>query len=261
MPSGATFDSDGVRLAYDDLRPDGDDGTAAPIVLVHGFASSRHDNWYDWDWDEALLGAGRRVIALDCRGHGESEKPHAPEAYDTATMAADVIRLLDHLGIDQADLLGYSMGGRIGLEALYTYPERFNAGVLAGIGSATLEASDAGERIADGLLTDDPDELSDPVGKRFRTFAETTDNDLEALAACARSRTPPADWEQLSDVERPVLIVAGEDDDVAGDPRELAARFPDGEAVVVSDADHLTTVPNERFTDAAVTFLEEVALQ
>jgi pimeloyl-ACP methyl ester carboxylesterase len=260
MPTGTTFDSDGVRLAYDDLRPDGDDGTAAPIVLVHGFASSRHGNWRDRGWDETLLEADRRVIALDCRGHGDSEKPRDPAAYETATMAADVARLLDHLGIERADLLGYSMGGRIGLEALYTYPERFNAGILAGIGSATLAETDAGDRIADALLADDPDEITDPVGKRFRTFAETTDNDLEALAACARTRTPPAEWDQLSEVEQPVLIVAGEDDDIAGDPDELAAGFPDGEAVVVSDADHLTTVPDERFADAVVAFLEKKGL-
>ncbi|WP_226480431.1 alpha/beta fold hydrolase [Natrinema amylolyticum] len=259
MTTGATFDSAGVRLAYDDLVPDGD-GTAAPIVLVHGFASSRYGNWHDRGWDDALLEAGRRVIALDCRGHGESERPHDPAAYETDVMAADVVRLLDHLEIERADLLGYSMGGRIGTEALYRHPERFNAGVLAGIGTATLEPSDAGDRIADGLLADDPDDVTDPVGKRFRTFAETTDNDLAALAACARTRTVPAGWDEIAQVEHPVLIVAGERDDIAGDPNELAAGFPNGEAVVVDDADHLTTVPDEQFTDAVLEFLKREGL-
>lgn len=259
MPTGGTFDAGGVRIAYDDLVPN-DEGTAAPIVLVHGFASSRHDNWRDREWYETLLEADRRVIALDCRGHGESEKPRDPAAYETATMAADVVRVLDHLEIETADLLGYSMGGRIGLETLYTHPERFNAGVLAGIGSATLEPSDAGGRIADALLADDPDDVSDPVGKRFRTFAETADNDLEALAACARSRTAPAEWDEIAQVDHPVLVVAGEDDDIAGDADELAAGFPNGEAVVVADADHLTTVPDERFREAVLDFLEREGL-
>jgi len=105
------------------------------------------------------------VIALDCRGHGESEKPHDPTAYETDIMAADVVRLLDHLEIERADFLGYSMGGRIGTEALYRHPERFNAGVLAGIGAATIEPSDAGDRIADGLLADDSADVTDPLGK------------------------------------------------------------------------------------------------
>ncbi|MFC6768248.1 alpha/beta fold hydrolase [Natrinema soli] len=260
MPTGATFDSDGVRLAYDDLVPEGDGGAAAPIVLVHGFASSRHENWRNRDWDDTLLEAGRRVIALDCRGHGESENPHDPAAYETDVMAADVVRLLKHLEIETADFLGYSMGGRIGTEALYRHPERFNAGVLAGIGAATLEPSDAGDRIADGLLADDAEDVTDPIGKRFRLFAETTDNDLEALAACARTRTAPADWDEIAQVEHPVLIVAGEHDDITGDPEPLADGFPNGEAVVVDDADHLTTVPDERFTAAVLEFLEREGL-
>ncbi|QSW99939.1 alpha/beta fold hydrolase [Haloterrigena alkaliphila] len=255
MPTGQTFDADGVRIAYDDIDPE-EAPDAPSIVLVHGFASSRANNWRDLGWDETLLEAGRRVIAFDCRGHGESGKPHDPAAYETDVMAADVVRLLDHLEIERADFLGYSMGGRIGTEALYRHPERFNAAVLAGIGAATLEPSDAGDRIADGLLADDPADVTDPLGERFRTFAELNDNDLEALAACARTRTAPAGWEEIAQVEHPVLIVAGEHDDITGDPRELADGFPDGEAVVVDDADHLTTVPDEQFTDVVLEFLE-----
>lgn len=260
MPNGS-FDVDGVRIAYDDLAPDGTpDADLPPVVLIHGFASSRTNNWRDRDWYDTLLGANRRVIALDCRGHGESGKPHEPAAYETATMAADVVALLDHLEIERADLLGYSMGGRIGLEALYTHPERFNAAVLAGIGSATLSESDAGDVIADALEADDSADVSDPLGKRFRVFAETSDNDLAALAACARTRTPPADWEQVAEIEHPVLIVAGEHDDLVGDSEELAAGFPHGESVVVPDADHLTTVPDEQFSEAVLGFLEREGL-
>ncbi len=255
MPTGERFDSAGVRIAYDDLRPDGDEN-APPVVLVHGFASSRRENWRDREWYETLLSAGRRVVAMDCRGHGDSEKPRDPAAYETDVMAADVARLLDHLGLETADFLGYSMGGRIGTEALYRHPERFNAAVLAGIGAATMEPSDAGDRIADGLLADDPDDVTDPLGKRFRLFAETTDNDLEALAACARTRTAPADWDDIAGVDHPVVIVAGEHDDITGDPEPLADGFPNGEAVVIDGKDHLTTVPDERFTDAVLEFLE-----
>ncbi|WP_440763822.1 alpha/beta fold hydrolase [Natronorubrum sp. DTA7] len=252
---------DGVRIAYDDRIPEGESAIESPpIVLVHGFASSRTDNWRDRDWYETLLEADRRVVALDCRGHGESGTPHDPAAYETATMAKDVVAVLDHLGIETADLLGYSMGGRLSLELLYTYPDRFNAGVLAGIGSATLSESGVGDVIADGLTADDPSDVSNPVGRRFRTFAETTDNDLDALAACARARTPPADWEQVGEIAHSVMVVAGEDDDLVGDPEDLADCFPNGEAIVVPGADHLTTVPDDRFSEGAVDFLEREGL-
>ena len=88
------FDSDGVRLHYEVHGPD----SGAPIVLVHGFASHYRLNWVGTRWQETLTGAGFRVIGLDCRGHGDSDKPHDTRAYETPVMAADVERLLDHLG-------------------------------------------------------------------------------------------------------------------------------------------------------------------
>ncbi|TMG28025.1 MAG: alpha/beta fold hydrolase, partial [Chloroflexi bacterium] len=96
------FDSDGVRLHYEVHGPE----SGAPIVLVHGFASHYRLNWVGTRWQETLTGAGFRVIGLDCRGHGDSDKPHDPRAYETPVMAADVERLLDHLGIESAHYLG-----------------------------------------------------------------------------------------------------------------------------------------------------------
>lgn len=263
MATGTSVELDGVRIAYDDHVPDHESADESPpIVLVHGFASDRTGNWRDRDWYDALLDANRRVIALDCRGHGESEKPHDSAAYETSTMVADVVGLLDYLEIDEADLLGYSMGGRIGLELLHTAPDRVHAAVLGGIGSATLDASPEadGAPIADALEAADGENVSNPVGKRFRSFAETTGNDLDALAACARARTPPADRDDITEIDRPVLIVAGERDDLVGDPAALAAGFPNGEAVVVPGADHLTTVLDDRFTGAVLDFLERKGL-
>lgn len=260
MSTADAFDAGDVQIAYDDCTPDGRSTDAPPIVLVHGFASSRRGNWKERDWYETLLETGRRVIALDCRGHGESEKPTDPAAYETDVMGEDVVALLDHLEVDRADLLGYSMGGRLGLELLYRHPERFNAGVLAGIGAASLEGTGGGDAIADALLADDVDEVDNPFGRRFRLFAETTDNDLEALAACARARTAPATWEQLEGIDHPVSIIAGDEDDIAGDPAELAAGLPNGEGVVLEGADHLTAVPDDRFAEAVLDFLEREGL-
>ena len=99
MPS---FDSDGVRIAYEDL------GQGRPIVLVHGFAASFELHWRAPGWVDALVADGRRVVGLDCRGHGRSEKPQDPSAYAGERMAGDVIGLMDRLGLERADLAEHS---------------------------------------------------------------------------------------------------------------------------------------------------------
>ena len=90
MPS---FQSDGVRIAY------WDEGEGDPILLIHGFASNAGTNWADSGWVRTLVADGRRVIAFDNRGHGQSEKLYEPERYGAPTMAEDARALLDHLGI------------------------------------------------------------------------------------------------------------------------------------------------------------------
>ncbi len=105
------FDSDGVRIAYIDFAPAS--GAGDPVLLVHGFASNHAVNWVNTMWVKTLTRAGYRVIALDNRGHGQSEKLYEPAAYTPAVMAEDARRLLDHLGIERADVMGYSMGARI----------------------------------------------------------------------------------------------------------------------------------------------------
>src|SRR6202035_1099062 len=103
----ARFRHDDVEIAFLD------EGEGAPIVLVHGFASNAAVNWVQPGWVAFLKDAGRRVIALDNRGHGASTKLYDPAAYHSALMAGDVKALLDHLGLDRADVMGYSMGARI----------------------------------------------------------------------------------------------------------------------------------------------------
>lgn len=254
MPTDQTFDSDGVRIAYDD------EGDGHPIVLVHGFASSRHGNWQEPSWYDALLDDDRRVIALDCRGHGESEKPHDPDAYGVDIMARDVVNLLDHLAVPEADLMGYSMGGRISTQLLAEYPGQFNAVVLAGIGGTIFEDSRNRSGIAEALEADDPDGISDPVGKDFREFAEARGNDLDALAAIQRGPRSAVDKARLGQASLPVLVVAGEDDELVGDPRTIADAIPGAEAVIVPGRDHLTTVGDKRYKDAVIEFLEREGL-
>ena len=132
------FSSDGVRLHYELHGPE--DGP--PVVLVHGFASDYRLNWVGTRWQETLTGAGYRVVGLDCRGHGRSDKPHDSASYSLGIMAADAVHLLDELGFETARYIGYSMGARIGLQAVLDSPRRIQSAVLGGLGiSGALEGA------------------------------------------------------------------------------------------------------------------------
>ena len=116
-----------------------DEGQGDPIVLVHGFASNKEVNWVYPGWVSTLTRAGRRVIALDNRGHGASTKLYDPAAYHSGVMAEDVRALLDHLGLPRADVMGYSIGARITAHSCGRASDRVRAAVLGGIGIHLVE--------------------------------------------------------------------------------------------------------------------------
>lgn len=256
MPRGHAFESDSIRIVYDDHQAEAGD----PILLIHGFASSRANNWDDQGWYDTLRNTGRRVIALDNRGHGESGKPHDPSAYSVPTMAADAIALLDHLDVSIVDVFGYSMGGRITIELLQSHSERLNAAVLGGVGAAFTSDRDGRETIASALEADDVGDVQSEVGRAFRLFAEENDNDLDALAAVIRAHTTSPSEGDLAAIDTPVLVATGEDDERVGDPQELAAAFGNAESAVIPGTDHLTTVSNDAFEDAVLDFLGRYGL-
>ena len=244
------FDSAGVAIATDDT------GAGQAIVLVHGFASSRRRNWKDVGWYTTLIDAGYRVLALDCRGHGESDKPHDPPAYSAALMAGDVIRLMDHVGIERGHLMGYSMGGRIAATLLVQHGDRFVAAVLAGVGAALAEERRDAEAIARVLEVPDAASIKHPEGQAFRAFAERGRNDLEALAACMRGLRHTVDAAELQQIHAPVLVVAGENDTLIGDPRPVTALISGARLVTIPGRDHLNTVGDRRYKAAVVKFLK-----
>src|SRR5437868_7911184 len=127
------FQHDGVEIAFLDQ------GEGEAIVLVHGFASTAHVNWVYPGWVATLVQAGRRVIALDNRGHGASNKLYDPAAYHSARMAEDVRALLDHLGIAGADVIGYSMGARIAAFLALAEPTRARSVVFGGLGKHLVD--------------------------------------------------------------------------------------------------------------------------
>jgi pimeloyl-ACP methyl ester carboxylesterase len=243
------FQHHGVEIAFLD------EGEGAPIVLVHGFASTAQVNWVHPGWVTTLTRAGRRVIALDNRGHGASSKLYDPAAYHSARMADDVRALLDHLGIERADVMGYSMGARITAFFAFAHPARLNRAVLGGLGIRLVEGVGLPESIADALETASVDEVRDPTGRTFRLFAEQTKSDLKALAACIRGSRQTLTRDQVASIEAPVLVAVGTKDTVAGSAAELAALLPAGHALDIPGRDHMLAVGDMVFKQGVLDLL------
>jgi pimeloyl-ACP methyl ester carboxylesterase len=240
---------DGVRIAYETV------GSGPSVVLVHGFAASRVQNWKGPGWYETLTGAGYRVVAMDCRGHGDSDKPHDPAAYDHSIMAEDVAAVMEAANAMPAFLMGYSMGGFISMHVLMDHPDMIKKLVIGGGGGSYLgRAFGSRDSIADALVIDDKSKITDPISKGFREFAEQSGKDRQALAACMRANRRPFTASELKQSKRPVLVVCGENDALTGPPGPLADAFADGRAVVVPRRDHMTTVGDKVYKEAVLDF-------
>ncbi|WP_029031557.1 alpha/beta fold hydrolase [Salinarimonas rosea] len=250
------FTSNGVDIAYIDLAPTGDD-RGEPIVLVHGFASNHAVNWVNTMWTKTLAHAGRRVIALDNRGHGKSAKLYEPQAYGSQVMAGDVLALMDHLGLARADVMGYSMGARITAHLALMAPGRVRAALLGGLGIHLVEGVGLPLGIADAMEAPSLDALSDPMQRMFRAFAEQTGSDLAALAACIRGSRQTLSREEVASLSMPVLVSVGTKDDVAGSGPALAALIPGARALDIPGRDHNLAVGDKVHKAGVLAFLEE----
>jgi pimeloyl-ACP methyl ester carboxylesterase len=250
MPS---FKHRDVEIAYLD------EGEGEPIVLVHGFASTKEVNWVNPAWVSTLTRAGRRVIALDNRGHGQSSKLYDPAQYHTTLMAGDVRALMDHLDIAQADVMGYSMGARITSFLAVTYAERVRSAILGGLGIRLVDGVGLPMSIAEALEAPSLADVTDTAGRMFRTFAEQTKSDLRALAACIRGTRQTLDPDQVHAMRMPVLVAVGTKDDVAGSAQELAALMPHARALDIPGRDHMIAVGDKTFKQGVLDFLNQRA--
>jgi pimeloyl-ACP methyl ester carboxylesterase len=239
---------DRVRIAYETA------GAGRPIILAHGFASDRKQNWMNVGWYETLIGAGFRVIALDFRGHGESDKPHDDGAYGDK-MLDDVLSVMAAAHVEHADLMGYSMGAILSVGLVMREPQRFRRVVLGGIGESYFNPKTHRRGIAQALRTPDPSTITDPTQKAFRAFAAQAGKDMAALAACMSADRTMYTKEQLKTCATPVLVVAGDGDTQAGSPVPLAQAFGDGRAVTVPRRDHMTAVGDKVYKEAVLDFL------
>lgn len=247
--------TDGVKLAYERV------GAGSPVVLVHGFGSSRVQNWKSTGWYGSLAEAGFSVLAMDCRGHGDSDKPHDPLLYHQDRMAEDVTNVMDAAKVKAAPYVGYSMGGLIGLRLLTRFAERVSRLASGGVGETYLKGprvSDPERRdlIAEALLTEDKDTITDARARMFRDFADQPGKDRLALAACMRAMSPPLPPTVLKTFSQPILVVCGDQDFVAGAPGPLATVFANGTAVSVPGRDHMSAVGARPTRAAVVDFLK-----
>lgn len=244
-----------MRIHYDVV------GDGHPLVLVHGWGASATRNWVELGWVEALAPL-RRLVLMDSRGHGRSERPRAQEAYGYAAMGDDVLQVMDELGIPRADLLGYSMGAFIGVSLLGHHRERFSSMVLGGIGDETAESASLCLRIAEWLRADDERDITDPLGQAYRRYVDSDpENDREALAISALQMWPEGyplelGGEGLAAVDIPVLVVDGADDHPYVDSVDrLVNAIQGAELLTIPGADHHTVPGDPRFKRAVIEFL------
>jgi pimeloyl-ACP methyl ester carboxylesterase len=232
-----------------------DEGEGEPVVLVHGFASNKEVNWVYPGWVSTLTRAGRRVVALDNRGHGASTKLYDPAAYHPNLMAEDVHALIEHLGLPRADVMGYSLGARITASLALAHPERVRSAVLGGLGIHLVEGEGLPRTIADALEAPTRDDVADPTGHMFRSFAEQTHSDLRALAACIRGSRQTLDRAEVERITVPVLVAVGTKDRIAGSAAALAALIPGAQVLAIPDRDHMLAVGDKAYKTGVLDFL------
>jgi pimeloyl-ACP methyl ester carboxylesterase len=231
-------------------------GAGRDVLLLHGFAADHEVNWVAHGVFDALVAAGRRVIALDARGHGQSDKPQDPAAYENDAMARDARALLDHLEVERVDVVGYSMGALVTTRLVPDEP-RTRSCVLGGIGGRIRgQRGFSAERralVAAALEADDLDGVTDPSAHAFRSFADHTGADRLALAAIQRAATPAAKT-RLDEIKVPTMVIVGDKDTLAGSPEALADRIPGAIARTVKGS-HLGAVADPAFRRAIVEFV------
>ena len=250
MPS---FHNGAVEIAYLD------EGEGDPIILVHGFASSKNVNWVYPAWVSELKKNGRRVIAFDNRGHGESGKLYDAAEYDIGIMAGDISALMGHLNIERADVMGYSLGSRMTAVLAQRQPQRLRSAILGGIGIGLIEGGGPGENVAAALEAPSLEDVTDPVGRTFRAFADQTRSDRRALAACLRGSRRLMTRDEAAGIGVPVLIAVGTADEIAGSADALGKIIPGAEVLNIPNRDHMRAVGDKVYKTGVLDFLSRRA--
>jgi pimeloyl-ACP methyl ester carboxylesterase len=246
----AQFENNGVTLAYDDI------GNGECIVLIHGFTSNRAENWRRVGWYGAVERKRMRLLAMDTRGHGESAKPHDADAYASAALVSDVITLMDHAGVSRAHVMGYSMGARTALATALAHPDRVDHLIVGGIGDKLFDPPMPGHPMTDAMLAESADDISEPLLRSFRQFADEQGEDRKALAACTAGLDFRFTPDALGGLRAPTLVIAGARDVLAGSAQGLADVIAGARAITLPGCDHFSAIPHALFKASVFDFLD-----
>ena len=228
--------SEDIRIHYHTL------GSGPPVVMVHGFSDSIED-WVESGYVDAL-NEDYQLVMIDCRGHGRSDKPHSPEAYLIPSHVADVLAVMDDIGIDRATYWGYSMGGRIGFGVVREAPERLTAMVLAGIDRFGTRPDRFQNRI--GFLSRGIDLYLEGFEGRFgrmeppekrRRFLGNDSLALIAVSMGLREGYSGND-DLIPRMHMPCLVYDGDADGFYDGARELSQMLPNARFVALPGQDH-----------------------
>lgn len=243
------FSRAGVRLHYEAS------GSGEPVVLLHGFASLG-STWQRSGWIDLVIGNGFRAITLDFRSHGQSDLVFDPALCSTEVLAADVVGLLDHLGIERASLVGFSMGGGVALRIALDAPERVRALVVGGVGDDALAGRHDPADIEALLAAFSATSVKrGRTGAALRRNAELAGNDLHALMPYLRQGGWPGTVRDLVPVQAPVLLIVADADEYMGRTSELRERLDPDEILELEDLGHHGAMRDERVRTAAIQFL------
>ncbi|MFX1452558.1 MAG: alpha/beta fold hydrolase [Promethearchaeota archaeon] len=258
------FDNEGVKIYYEI------EGSGPDLFMIHGFAANIDFNWRATNWIKVLKNENR-LILIDCRGHGKSDKPTDPAQYGIKMMQ-DITKLMDHLSIKKANFFGYSMGSRLTLGLLVREQERINCAILGGYGltlpSKTNKRIDSMFRvIVNALKAESLDKIEDAIAREFRRFAESTGGDLNALAAVMESSFHDVEEEfstrsrmrkALKKIKVPVMTVVGSNDILIQNKTLISNLIPRACHFQIQGRDHLTVVPDPKFHMVVKAFLNYV---
>jgi len=248
------FENDGLSLYYEVH------GTGLPVVMLHGGAVTFAGNYGLCGWIERLTARGLQVVGTDARGHGQSAAPRDPSGSGIAVLSGDVIALLDHLEIDRAAVVGYSIGTTIALHLLHTHPDRFRAGALVATGDGIIGIGPMTFPAILPILVETlerpefPSDLPSHAAM-YWTFAEQVAGNRQGVAMMARGDFTPCAPEEAASIDAPVLVVSGENDPVLGTGARLAHAFPKGRYVEIPGADHFSLAIDETVQSEVVDFL------
>ena len=259
------FDNDGIKIYYEI------EGDGPPVVFIHGFAGASEGIRNQTNFVENLKD-NYLLILIDCRGHGKSDKPH-DDFYYGQKMTDDIIQLMEHLSIEKANFLGYSMGASIIFHLLWTKPDIITSAILGGF-VITLNEKEIAKDLEDTKLVieafraESIDEIKDPLGRALRQFAEFRENDLLALAAVQAgwlkdfSEIMPSPAQMrgvLKKIKVPVMTVLGSNDDAQpGEKTLLSQLIPDACHFQIQGKDHLTVILDPKFQMVVKAFLDFV---